>query len=113
LDDGLGKVEIEFSCTPRALSAPGEVAVWPTSITTRNVERGQVALSLVCCVAVSSARTGCQIGAPMIAARAAILNANLLMTMIKLCRPVLRQTTSTLLPSPQLLLAKKGSQPAA
>ena len=35
-----------YSWTPRALSAPGEVAVWPTSITSRNVERGQVALSL-------------------------------------------------------------------
>ena len=39
-----------YSGTPRALSAPGEVAVWPTSTSTRNADRAQLPLSLPCCV---------------------------------------------------------------
>src|SRR4029077_16100367 len=71
-----------YSGTPRALSAPGEVAVWPTSIRTRNVERAQLAWSLVSCVAVSAARSGCQTVPARITARATIrIDASLLTTM--------------------------------
>src|ERR1700719_2898807 len=48
-----------YSGTPRALSAPGEVAVWPTSMSTRNADRAQLPLSLPCCVTGSSARASC------------------------------------------------------
>src|SRR6516225_3792152 len=48
-----------YSGTPRALSAPGDVAVWPTSMSTRNADRAQVLLSLGCCAMESSARTAC------------------------------------------------------
>jgi hypothetical protein len=71
-----------YSGTPRALSAPGEVAVWPTSIRTRNVERVQLALSLASCVAVSPARSGCQTVPATITARATIrINESSLTTM--------------------------------
>jgi hypothetical protein len=60
LCDDVGKLN-SYSVTPRALSAPGEVAVWPTSMSTRNADRAQLPLSLPCCVTGSSARASCPV----------------------------------------------------